>query len=54
MKWEKTARTVHGNGETEIRYEYRRQYNEYKRRRMEEEKSTAQNIDGQVNLFEEG
>lgn len=34
-------------------YEYRRQYNEYKRKRMEAEKADAENVGGQISLFEE-
>lgn len=34
-------------------YEYRRQYNEYKRKRMEAEKADAENVGDQISLFEE-
>jgi 3'-phosphoadenosine 5'-phosphosulfate sulfotransferase (PAPS reductase)/FAD synthetase len=33
-------------------YEYRRQYNEYKQRRMEEEKAMKDVIEGQMNIFD--
>lgn len=31
-------------------YEYRKKYNEYKQKRMAEEKEAAANVDGQMNL----
>ena len=33
-------------------YKYRMKYNEYKKKRMEEEKRRAENVEGQMTIFD--